>query len=139
MRKIFIITVITLVVVVVAYGLYLTGSPEYQRQVRFDERRVEDLQQISRAISSYHDQAGRLPNSLEALEPLDLYVSSIMDPKTGELYEYIITGQLSYDICAVFESDSSFAQPQRFPGLETWEYEAGRQCFSREVLVKAQD
>ena len=138
MRKIFIVTVISLIVAAVAYGLYLTGTPGFQRQVRFDERRIADLQQISRAVSSYHSQSGRLPETLEALEFLDFFVPSLSDPKTGESYEYRVASEVTYELCAVFEYDSSIAVKPRFPGLESWEYKEGRQCFLREVLVKVQ-
>ena len=139
MKKIFIGIIITLIVGAVGYGLYLTGSPGAQRQVRFDERRVSNLQEISRAISSYHTQTGTLPEALTALESLDFFLLSFSDPNTGEAYEYRVISEVTYELCAVFESDSSLTQKPRFPLLDTWEYKAGRHCFSNEVLVKARE
>ena len=139
MRKIFIITVISLIALAVGYGLYLTGTPGFQRQVRFDERRISDLQQISRGVSSYHTQTGRLPETLEALKSLDFFAPSLSDPKTGETYEYRVIGEVTYELCAVFESDSSLTPSPRFPGFESWEYTEGRQCFEREILVKIRE
>ncbi len=141
MRKIFIGIVITLIGGAVAYGLYLTGFPSSQRQARFDERRISDLQQISQAVSSYHAQAGRLPEDLEAFGSLSFFAPSMRDPKTGEMYEYRVTGELAYELCAVFDTDSSLAPTPRSPrflGIESWEHGIARQCFSREVLVKEQ-
>lgn len=140
MRRVFIGIVVVVILGAVAYGLYLTGSPASQRQVRFDERRVSDLQQISRAVRTYHEQIEVLPQSLGELERLDFLFSSTVDPETGEPYEYRTTGKSTYELCAVFTTDSSLSPSvsPRFPGLESWEHGIGRQCFSKEVLVKAQ-
>lgn len=134
MKKIFIIVVIILVLSAVLYGLYLTGFPASQRQVKFDERRVSDLQEITRGVRAYYEETGRMPQTLEELEPLDVFISSVTDPGTSEEYEYSTTGAFSFELCAVFETEGE--SDMRFPGLESWEHGIGRTCFERDVLVK---
>ena len=129
--------VVVAVLSAVVYGLTLVGTPAQQRLIQFDERRVSDLQQITYAIDSYWERNKSLPESLENLRDPRYYVQSLSDPKTGEPYEYRLTSEAAYEICATFETDSSQYENQVFPpysgGVSFWEYGIGRTCFSLEV------
>ena len=45
----------------------IIGLPSEERTRQIDERRVEDLQRISRAVEVYHTRHQRLPQSLDEL------------------------------------------------------------------------
>ena len=53
------------VIVAIAAGLYLGGSPGEQRMVRMDERRVQDLNQLANAVQIYWQQQDELPANLD--------------------------------------------------------------------------
>ena len=62
--KIFVSVVVLVVLAAVVYGFILVGSPASQRVLRFDERRVSDLQSISFALDSYWLRNEQLPEYL---------------------------------------------------------------------------
>ena len=135
--KIFAGVVMGAIVVAVVYGFTLVGSPAGQRLIQFDERRVSNLQQITFAIDSYWVRNKTLPDNLEDLQDIRYFLESIQDPKTGEPYEYRILSDITYELCATFETDSNAMVNSR--GIakpfsqQIWEHGIGRTCFDREV------
>ena len=130
--------VVAAVVLAVIYGLFQVGTPAQQRLLQFDERRVGDLESITYAIDSYWDRNQALPDALEQLhDSRYYYVQSVVDPKTGDPYEYRALDADSYELCATFETDSkaqespSFARPPF--SLENWQHGVGRACFAFDV------
>jgi len=132
--KVFLWAVVVAVVLAVGYGFFLTGSPATQRALQFDLRRVSDLQQISFAVDEYWARNQKLPEALEELQDSRYYfVSSLQDPETQEPYEYLVSGEKTYELCAVFSmSSTDDRQFLRFPS-KAWEHEEGRVCFSLEI------
>jgi hypothetical protein len=115
---------------------------------RFDDQRVQDLQQVSYAVESFWNQNQHLPKTLDELMqgPPQYSGFSIQDPKTQVPYEYRILSASTYELCAVFETDAQtitaktpqpmpayappgFVQPPAF-----WQHGIGRTCFP--VTVK---
>lgn len=135
-EKIFGIFVVILVVTVIIIGLVLVGSPAKERQRRFDAQRVNDLSQISSAIDQFVEKNGKLPTELTALTRPDVVryysISSITDPETTKPYQYVITGKLSYQLCANFSQQSkaknAFAQMSSYE--RAWQHPAGNKCFN---------
>jgi hypothetical protein len=130
--------VAVLVIVFIGYGIVLTGTPGQQRAFQFDQRRVSDLQQISYAVDSYWQNNEKLPASFDDLKNQQYsYIQSVTDPKTQVMYEYRIIGDKSYELCAIFETDSSQTAARlkaQIPFSEqSWDHAAGRVCFAREV------
>jgi hypothetical protein len=119
------------VLAAVAGGLVFLGPPAEQRARSLDERRIEDLRGISRATDLYWTRHMRLPESLTALsgEPGTSIVSR--DPGTDELYGFQRLGGETYELCGVFERDSSDGQA-RATG-DFWSHGAGRHCFQLTV------
>jgi hypothetical protein len=113
----------------IAGGLVLTGSPAEARLGRLDERRIQDLQRISRLVDAYWRSHRRFPGSLGQVgsEP----GSAGRDPVTGQPYEFRATGELRYELCAVFARVSA----ERPTGIEPdfWDHGEGRKCFPMEV------
>ncbi len=134
-------SVVVLGSVILSYFLF--GSPAHQRLVRFDEQRVSDLQNIQSQVLSYWQQKEALPPALSDLtDSMSGFVPPI-DPDTGSLYEYVVKGPLSFELCAVFGVKSIsdtvpqyYAMPSaggKVPVQENWSHEAGRKCFERTI------
>ena len=63
-------------------------------------------------------------------------MQSIADPKTGESYEYNILSETSYQLCALFETDTASSAYQEKPRIfseQIWDHGIGRACFTLEV------
>jgi len=124
--------VVTAVVVAVVIGIILLDSPAQERVGRLDERRVSDLREMSFAVDAYWTREGILPASLEDLAIGEPIVSELADPTTGEPYEYRVLDVGTYELCAVFESESGVRERDvRFQYL--WSHDVGRQCFQFEA------
>lgn len=137
--KVFVGAVILLVFLALVYAFSVMGSPAQQRALQFDQRRLSDLQQISYAMNTYWERNKELPQSFEDLKGQPyLYIQSVNDPETEELYEYQVLGENTYELCAVFETDSSkYQQRSRVKvsfSEQVWEHEIGRTCFKREAV-----
>jgi hypothetical protein len=139
---------ITSVVVVgmLALGFFIAGSPSHQRDIRLDEERVNDLSTIQYEVINYWRLKDVLPENLSLLENDLTGFRLPADPETEAAYEYRVTGDLSFELCAVFkektEEDSDgmkYPAPVVYdrgtPGstTEVWSHEAGRHCFSRTI------
>ncbi len=147
--KIFDSAVISIVVVGIVAGFLIAGSPQSQRLVRLDERRVSDLQTIQWQIINYWQKKEIMPASLsELIDPIGGFILP-RDPVLGSDYEYGVLGNLSFQLCASFDT-SSFeengqmpgkampANPEslRYGGFEypvAWNHERGRTCFERTI------
>ncbi len=125
-------------------GFAVVGSPMQVRVMKFDERRVGDLQSIQWQIIGYWQQKGQIPENLDKLK--DPISNSYMptDPETDESYEYKATSDLSFQLCANFGLASVDGQnglngvktvPMGYDGMmnENWTHEVGRTCFDRTV------
>lgn len=147
--RVFATLVIGMVAVVVVVGLYLAGSPNKERQRRFDQQRLNDLQTISSAIDVFFDANRRVPETLAELTnpsiKLQYYISSLNDPETGVPYGYVAKGGADYDLCAVFALTSAEDQNSNYypksmsapmpmypggPVASSWDHLAGNHCFS---------
>lgn len=144
-------TVVAIIITVVGLGFFVAGTPQSQRLVRLDERRVSDLQNIQWQIVNYWQRKEVLPEALNDL--VDLIGGFIVpvDPETGEQYEYSVGGDLSFNLCAIFSTSSSEVvgktrlEPARsmpvVPGIKgkpysgdsynIWSHDLGRVCFER--------
>lgn len=134
-QKVFLGIVIVSITSAVVYGIILMGSPAEQRSLQFDQRRESDLQQISFAIDVYWGRNEVLPEVLEDLQDSRYFIRSIEDPVTGEKYEYTTLSEVTYELCAVFENDSSEtrAEFQKPFSEQIWEHGPGRTCFELEA------
>lgn len=117
----------------VVIGLVLAGSPGKQRALQFDNQRVNNLQQITSAVDQYFTLQGSLPPTLDALRTFpQVYVDSLTDPLTRQPYDYRVTGQRNYELCAVFETDNRQIKnaPVTAPSpITAWSHAAERTCF----------
>lgn len=137
------IAAVALVVVVasIAGGFFVIGSPLTQRQRRFDERRINDLQMLQGQIISYWTVNSKLPDTV--LEADMGNFTAPKDPENVSDYEYKITGPLSFELCAVFGLASLpdkgnmprpyYGGPYDSLNQHNWNHSAGRVCFSQTI------
>jgi hypothetical protein len=101
-------------------------NAEMARQT--DAKRISDLTEISRKVDAYWTQNGRLPASLDEVNPPSgVLVVNWLDPGTSQPYTYRVKDQRSYELCAEFDR-STQAQPQ-FAAGHFWSHPSGWQCI----------
>lgn len=155
----FITTILVLGLICCSFSII--GTPKMQRMWRFDDRRVQDLQSIQWQIIYYWQQKEALPATLATLaDPISSYIVPV-DPEfdKGLVYEYAITGELSFELCATFsaempqgwqensygrqpmpyqmmEGGKDMAMSYPYPGgtnNDSWDHDIGRTCFPRTI------
>lgn len=139
--------VMAVVVIAIVFGFFVAGSPQSQRTVRFDDRRIQDLSSLQGQIINYWQKKNELPQNLGQMANDILGIVIPKDPKTGASYEYAKLGNLKFELCATFETSSSDqningrskvpAVPAMYPYLgdetQTWQHQAERTCFQRTI------
>jgi len=139
--RVFIFAVVGIVAVSTIAGFFVAGSPFRERLRKFDERRVQDLQNIQWQIVNYWQRKEKLPATLEELrDDISGYIAP-SDPESGLVYEYRALASVQFELCADFktqrEETLSVAPKQVFPegrGIsESWTHGIGRVCFSRTI------
>lgn len=128
--------------VAVIGAFFVAGSPFRQREVKIDEQRLGHLQMIQNEIVyNYWQNKRELPPSLEALRNNITGFAAPVDPETKSPYEYLKTGDLSFELCGVFTTSNLndpkavFSQPA-FPygaSPDNWQHASGRVCFVRTI------
>lgn len=118
------------------------GSPMTARQVRFDEQRVNNLQNIQWQIISYWQTKGKLPAALSDLEDSISGWKAPKDPDTKESYIFSPsqTEGTNFKLCATFATDNIKDGLKTRPdyyyggdGNENWVHEKGEYCFARTI------
>lgn len=66
-KRLLAVALTVVVVAAVATGIVIIGSPMEERTRRLDNRRVQDLRQLSQAVQVYHARQQRTPASLDEL------------------------------------------------------------------------
>lgn len=131
------------VVLAIAGGFLIVGTPQQARLYRLDQQKVSDLQNIQWQVINFWQQKERLPTGLDDLnDPLSGYTIPV-DAQSGEAYDYAQTGPTSFKLCAEFnlpgasqyvpEYSYMSARPVVMPGTDNWEHVAGQTCFERTI------
>jgi len=142
--KLFVRAIVALGAIAVVAGFVIAGSPMRERQLQFDDRRVNDLSMLQSQIVYYWQGKEVLPPNLAALQDDIIGFIPPVDPRTGESYEYRPLGGTAFELCATFELPSEgdsrdiyVAPPVTKPidgsVTDTWQHDAGRTCFAREI------
>lgn len=134
-------------ILAIVLGFMVVGSPTKQRNIRFDNQRVSDLQNIQWQIVNHWQQKSKLPTDLK--ETVDLISGTKIptDPSTKADYEYRIKNASTntFELCAVFSLKTQDNKGRGayydtmatsyYPGFEndSWNHEPGRVCFERTI------
>lgn len=115
-------------------GLLVVESPWEARAKRLDQQVLQDLSYLNSQIDRYYKEEEALPADLEQLTESSLYRVSdedMTDPETGERYEYEVTGEKEYRLCADFRTSGQ--DEDNYYLNREWPYEEGYNCFDLEV------
>ncbi len=112
----------------VSAGLWMLGPPSEQAALRIDDRRVEELRAIARAVDVYYERNSELPESLDALKAALEATLVTEDPETGAAYVYRPGDEKAFELCADFAKASLSVSRDTM-----WTHGAGRQCFPLEA------
>jgi hypothetical protein len=122
------------------WGMSVVGSPLDERARKMDKRRIDDLQGILYELRSLTVE-DRPKSGLTLVRPLPKTLAelvakarydrpSIVDPETGEPYEYEVLADGKIRLCA------TFSRVRDEVTEVTWNHPAGRFCFEIDLLRK---
>ena len=134
-------------------GFVVIGSPMRQRQVRFDERRIQDLNNLQYQVINYWQTQGQLPEKLSEMDNKISGYTAPKDPDTRAEYGYNKKGAKTFEVCAVFSLSSEdlknkdysttdyngyYNYNTMYKGGDTdvnwnWEHKVGYSCFERSI------
>ncbi len=121
--KLYLAISVVLVLATLIWSFATMGSPFTQRQLRFDQQRMNDIQyDLNQRITEFWRAKGRLPENLDELaDPISNYKPPV-DPETEASYGYRIIGPREFELCA------TFALPSAPRDIRS--HQAGRDCFA---------
>jgi len=150
-----------MVLAAIVMGFVAVGSPQKQRDLRFDNQRVNDLTNIQWQVISRWQQTGKLPNNLTELSDAISGFYPPQDPETEAVYEYsskwtpVMSSYPSFELCATFSRESQDVKGRGasytsgmggdayygkdisypYPGgmNDSWAHKEGRTCFERTI------
>lgn len=124
---------LVVVVVAIVVGFMHISAPAEVREMRIDDKQVNDLMTIQSHIESYLYTYGTLPASIsDAFGGIAIPAA----PEGRGAYTYTATGATMYEICAEFAFESvAGAEPYYYdvsmkPAF-SWEHGAGEWCYTR--------
>ena len=136
-RKIWLTISVVIIVGSIVWGFSVLGSPRNQRLLKYDEQKINDLQNINNQIQSYYQMKDTLPAVIIDLAGPNTYFTIPMDPQSSKAYEYKKTDKLTYELCAEFNKSSNeqnkVLTPVRMNGIIWWTHPAGHYCFSQTI------
>lgn len=116
----------------VILGFVRIGAPSTQRTLRADQKRAQDLYQLSVQINGrWNSNPHKLPQHLDELAGV-----ALADPITRAGYEYHLKEGGQYELCAVFSAASK--GDNAMSGPNTWAHPLGRHCFSLDAARPAE-
>ena len=123
---------IVVVVAVVIAGLWLSGSPSSTRAERLDERRIDNLMRLARVLDRTWEDDEWLPEQLEELVDGRRLSELPVDPVSGEIYEYRLTGSTAFELCADFAQPT----PRDSDADNFWDHDTGRKCYAFDLATQ---
>lgn len=142
------VIIAVLITVTVVAGFFIVGTPRQARLARYDNQRVNDLQNIQWQVVNYWQQKKKLPEQISVLSDSLSGFSVPVDPQTKEPYEYKKLSPLSFQLCTVFNAQSGATMggmsygSRPYPAvaldvkgekIDNWYHESGRVCFERTI------
>jgi hypothetical protein len=130
--------VVVLACLVVSFSII--DSPKKARELREDEERVEELQDITWSIRNFYDNKEELPQNLNELLSDSMIIEEVLlDPVTKKRYEFEIDDETHYKLCANFAHPSKDSEKQIYDNFidPKWGHKSGHQCFEIEIDERA--
>ncbi|WP_226468689.1 hypothetical protein [Luteimonas panaciterrae] len=124
------------IVAAVAGAVAVMGSPAAQREIRLDQRRARDLDEVANTVRAYAKKHGQPPPDLGTLTRQPGAHLDIADPVDGTPYVYSTDGKDNFRLCAHFTTDTAKTRDVDWVA-RNWEHGAGKQCF--DLKIKDED
>lgn len=133
-----------LIAVSILSGFLIVGTPAQARLYRFDDQKVNDLQNIQYQVVNYWQSKQALPKTLADLnDPISNFTVPV-DPQSGESYTYKTIGSASFKLCATFNAETQGNSTARMtapisvdglgkPIADNWQHATGEMCFDRTI------
>ncbi len=141
--KILAIAVSVIVLASIIIGFFVVGTPKDQRNRRFDEQRISDLQMMQGQIVNYWTNKKVLPEKLTDVEDDISGVTIPTDPDSNQAYEYTVIDELTFELCATFakanQNTKAGLRGEFYPispydnYQQNWDHDAGRVCWNRAI------
>ena len=132
-RKVWVGVAIFIILVSIAWGFSVLGSPRTQQLLKYDEQKVMTLTNMKNDIDNYYFEKKILPDAISELPNGNYYLTG-NDPQTQKPYEYKKTSATTYSLCADFNKPSPPIYSDRGVvlklGVELWIHPAGYHCFN---------
>jgi len=129
--KIVVVISAVLIAATLIIGFTMVETPSTAQAKAYDNRRLEDLNQIQGTVDSYYSTFNKLPTSLDALTTISRVPA---DPKTNQPYTYQIITKTSYKLCAVFETTNKNTETNQITkpdyGVGFFEHTTGENCYA---------
>lgn len=136
-RRIWMVVSLVIILVSIILGFSILGFPHTQKLIRYDEQKINDLQNINSQIQSYFSNKKVLPKNISEITNSNYgYSSVVLDKQTNKSYEYIKTNDVEYQLCAEFNkaSDDKNVEYSYLPNYGSISsHSAGRYCFNQNV------
>ncbi|MDP6579697.1 MAG: hypothetical protein QF681_03495 [Vicinamibacterales bacterium] len=118
----------------IVFGLLQAGSPGAARDRRLDERRIDDLRGLARAVDLHWTRNGQLPPSVSGLPTATDEPLATTDPVSGREYDYLVLEERKFELCAEFATAQTATGDRAF-----WSHPEGRHCFGIDVEMVARE
>lgn len=121
------------ILVMVILGFLNLGTPQKQRALRADGKRVQDLYQLSNQINARWNSSNH--KLLEHLDELSGVV--LADPITRVGYGYHVKEGSQYELCATFSMESR--QKDEATTRNQWSHPPGNHCFTLDAAKASEN
>ncbi|MFA6300767.1 MAG: DUF5671 domain-containing protein [Candidatus Paceibacterota bacterium] len=135
-RRIWTIVSAIIILLCIVWGFSVLGSPRTQQLLKYDEQKINDLQNIQNAVQNFYSLKGTLPKDFVELSTQENHFINTEDPQNKKPYEYETTSNTTYNLCAEFNKElTKDAYVASFGpyGGNTWLHGAGRYCFAETI------
>jgi hypothetical protein len=127
----------------IVWGFSVLGSPWTRRQINYDMEKINALENISSSVQGYYNNEGKLPQTVSDITSFNGASDylNFTDNQTGKQYEYIKTGDTTFNVCADFNKKSTQENLTQsyVPGIiNLTTHPAGHYCF-KEIISKTGD
>ena len=112
-------------------SFFLIESPTEARNRKLDEKIIQDFDAMRYAIDSYYSKNKTLPQNLEDIK-IETINSRDLNFDNSKEYDYKITGEETYELCANFLS-SNLEKTMSYSDT-IWKHDKGYQCIKKEVI-----
>jgi len=112
-------------------------SPRETRNIKYDNDILSKFNRIDSAINDYYATNKKMPENLDVLVGGRFYLDEeiLTDRATKKKFDYKITGEKTYELCAEFRTSNKDKEYDYRYGYysKRWKHDAGYQCLSQEV------